>query len=69
MGDEIDSTVGPLTITADELAGLKPEDILKVLHEFGKAFCMILEFFPSKEITFPHRVSEDCVIEFTVKKK
>lgn len=64
----LDSTAGSLTITEEELAGVDIGDFWKILAEVGRAFCMIMEFFPSKELTFPHRVSDDCVLEFTVKK-
>jgi len=77
MTEEIDSTTGcgnyenyiDFSMSPDELAKFNVGDFWKVLGEFGKALCMIMEFFPSQELTFPHRVSEDCVLEFTVKKR
>ena len=44
----------------------KLQDVLKV---WGEAACILLDFMPSKELTLPWRVSEDCVLEFTVRKQ
>ena len=49
------------------------EDAVKKLQEvlkvWGEAACVLLDFMPSKELTLPWRVSEECVLEFTVKKQ
>lgn len=39
------------------------------LKMFGEALCIILEYLPSKEISIPYRISDECVLEFTVSKK
>ena len=44
----------------------KLQDILKI---WGEAACVLLDFMPSKELTLPWRVSDECVLEFTVRKK
>jgi len=44
----------------------KLQDILKI---WGEATCVLLDFMPSNELTLPWRVSDECVLEFTVKKK
>ena len=49
------------------------EDAVKKLQEvlkiWGEAACVLLDFMPSKELTLPWRVSDECVLEFTVRKK
>lgn len=49
------------------------EDAVKKLQDsikiWGEAACVLLDFMPSKELTLPWRVSDKCVLEFTVKKK
>jgi len=51
-----------------EIVDLEPEDVLKFFQELGKALCIILEFLPSEELSFPIRVSEECTLLFTVSK-
>ena len=44
----------------------KLQDVLKV---WGEAACILMDYMPSKELTLPWRVSDDCVLEFTVRKQ
>jgi len=58
-----------LGVTREEVVGVAPEDFLKILNEFGKAMCLILDFLPSKELSFPVPVKDGCTLLFTVSKK
>lgn len=56
--------------------GVDPSDLENVLKKFlellqslGKGLCLLLEVFPSKEISFAITVSDTCVLEFTIKKR
>uniref|UniRef100_A0A6M3L5G9 Uncharacterized protein n=1 Tax=viral metagenome TaxID=1070528 RepID=A0A6M3L5G9_9ZZZZ len=57
-----------LGVASSDVIGINPDDFLKILNEFGKAFCLILDFLPSKELSFPVPVKDGCTLLFTVKK-
>lgn len=58
-----------LGVPKEDVIGVAPEDFLKILNEFGKAMCLILDFLPSKELSFPVIVKDGCTLLFTVSKK
>jgi len=47
---------------------LNPEDILKMLNDLGRIFCLLLDFLPGDEFSFPMEVEGACTLTFTVKK-
>jgi len=53
----------------EEVIGLSPDDFWKCLNDFGKAICLILDFLPSKELSFPVPVEDGCTLLFTISKK
>ena len=51
-----------------EANGVDFDDFKKALVIVGELLCAVLEVLPSNEIGFSIRVSEDCCLEFSVKK-
>ena len=69
MSNENDKFIADLKVEYEkgwEDAVKKLQDILNI---WGEAACVLLDFMPSKELTLPWRVSDECVLEFTVRKK
>lgn len=53
----------------EEIATVSGDDLKKMLNAMGKTLCMILEFLPSKELSFPIPVEGSCTLLFTISKK
>ena len=56
-------------VEKDEVTiNLNPEDILKMLNDLGRIFCLLISFLPGEEFSFPMEVEGACTLTFTVKK-
>ena len=44
------------------------DEFLELLNELGKLLCRILDFVPSKELSYPIPVKDGCTLILSVKK-
>ena len=54
--------------TCEEGLQVGTEDILEKLRMIGEMVCMVLDVLPSDQFSFVVKVSDECNLEFTVKK-
>ena len=54
---------------SDEIMELNGEDLKNILNGIGKSLCILLDFLPSKELSFPIPVEGSCTLLFTISKK
>lgn len=45
------------------------DQVLDILKNLGGTACLLLDILPSNEISIPFRISDECTLEFTVRKR